>query len=220
MTASPSARLILTVLCAVAGIAIGLPAQEVADYKVFRRPAFGTYQGSRKGSIIDTTYGGDIVTEETRCSLWMDFGPNGSMQFEAGEYFYRKTYRKKTLEGFVISTTEIRSPEARGTRSSRLSLWVAEDGKVRNAEWNPRVQVPGTVTTQTTWTDVYGRVRRRSIPVEQPHLVFCDVYVLWRGSTNDGPGLPFASSVTAQADSSAKTPWIKIDARWKLRTSP
>jgi hypothetical protein len=146
----------------------------------------------------------------------MEFLANGQMRYNAGEYFYQKVYRKKTIEGFLVTTTTIRSPGGQGVMGSQLTLRVAENQKIREARWRPRVEVPGTVTTQVTWTDVYGRVRRMDPVIEQRRVVYCDVYVLWRGSNDRGPGMDLTGEVAAQADSAAGSTWIKMSAKWRL----
>jgi hypothetical protein len=187
------------------------PRVRMADYA-----GVGTYRGRRYGTHTDTTYAGDTVTEETECTLTMTFNADGSMSYDAGEYLYRKTYRKKTQQGFEVAVTEIRSPGGQSKIRSRLSMQVTEFGLVRKATWQPAVEVPGTVSQQVTWTDAHGRVRNTSYPTSQNRLVSCDMYVLWTGLKRNGPGLPLKGQIT-QRDSVAKRPWIHVDVQWDLQ---
>lgn len=200
-----------------AGMAVEAGTQELPAPRATRRQAAGTYQGTRKGQRVEQTYSGDLVEEETDCALTMRFHPGGGMTFDAGRYFYQQRYGKRTTNGgYLKAVTTIESAGGHGERSSRLYLNITEYGRIWGATWQPRVEIPGTVTLETWLTDSQGRVLQRTTKSRTTKLVYCDPYVVWRGADGRGEGLPLSGHVHGP-DTRPGAFWITIDASWRLQ---
>ncbi len=210
----PRARLLLLLLLLAGTVPLG--AQELPRAVGQRWVGVGRYHGTRHGTHTDTLYNGDIVQESTDCALTMTFNPDGTMHFDAGPYVYTKIYSKRTQNGYEKAVTRLQADGGTGDRNSRMTMVVTQYDEIWLANWQPIVEVPGSLTQETWFTDAHGRVLHKRLDSEEHPLVHCDVHVIWRGRDGKGPGLPMTGSQT-RPDVIAKAPWITVSVDWSLR---
>src|SRR6185436_7846276 len=108
-----------------------LHAQELPAPVARARFVTGTFNGSVRGQHTDTLYNGDIVTERIDCVLKMRFDPDGTVAYDAGNYFYEKFYYKRTTTGgYLVGHTRMSAGSSSGTRNSRARIWITQYGDV------------------------------------------------------------------------------------------
>ena len=175
----------------------------------------GSFSGSVKGSRDETLYNGDKVTETINCELKMEFQPDGTVTYTASDYFYEVTYYKKTTTGgYLVGHTRVNGVGSSGTRNSRLLVSVTQYGKVWNAAWQPRVDLPAEVFKES-WREEHGRRFGHAETLPTNPTFYCEPKVLWRGK--DGKGVGGALQGSYQGPD-AVYPWATVEAKWDFRT--
>lgn len=202
-------------------LVLGLPAwgplgaQEFAKPVARTRFATGRFAGSVQGRHTDTLSNGDIVTEQIDCVIRMRFDPDGTVAYDAGNYFYEKYYYKKTTTGgYLVGHTRIVAGSSSGRRNTRARVWVTQYGDVWNARWTPKVDQPSDVLQESWLTDGLGRTWGQSTPLATHPTAYCEPQVLWRGKDGKGPGLRPQGSY---AGPDAFRPWAKVQADWSFQ---
>ncbi len=198
------------------GTSVAIPVEAQEPPRPFGRrvAATGTFSGTVKGDSTWTLVNGDIVTERIDCRIELTFHPDGTVSYNASDYFYEKIYQKRTTTGGdQVGRTVVRAMGSSGSRGSRLLLVVTQYDDVWNATWQP-VDLPSEVLYEAWLTDGRGRTWGHSTPIRTNPLFSCQPKILWRGKSGRGAGLPLQGSYDGP---DVNRPWARVTANWSFQ---